>query len=288
MKQDSKNIALTLLIPAILALFIAKALWVFAELKFLPKRGVDVETKSSIKPLYYHYSLASKKLEPKVVTKAQSKPKPKPKPKPQEIKKFILTGIYNSKEKKLIALKYLNKNYVLQLGEELAKYKFIKLFPTYAIFSKDGQEFKLQLYKNGQKNSKAIAPAPSQTVAKPDKKATKNQIKREGDTTYIPKSLFNKYKNNFREIQKNIGVIPNMTNGKLDGFKITFVRKGSDFDKLGVKRGDIIKAVNGEPLDNMKVPMQLFSNLDSLTAATIIIQRGNETKELNYEIRSDN
>lgn len=291
MSQNSKKSTYTLLASIVAGLLIAKVLWVSLELSKLPKNGEDIESKSGLKSLYYHYSLASKKDLPKVIKKPTIHRvkinKPKPKPKPEKFNKFILTGIYDSSSKKIIALDYLGKNYVLSLGESIEGYKFTKLYPTYAIFTKNKKEYRLDLYKKQPKdvkkviNTSAVISSAVKEKAKPKKQA----IERAGDTTFIPKNLFNKYKSNIGAIRKNIGVAPYTSGGKLSGFKIQYVRRGSDFDKLGVKRGDIITAINGEPLDNFRVPIEFFNNLDSITAATLTIKRGNEIKELEYEVR---
>jgi len=289
MSQTSKKNSLNIVIATVLGLLLAKALWVGLEYIYLPKNGIDLPKDDGLKKLYYHYNLASKKDKPKPI-KSNTKPKTKvaTKPKPQEFKKFILKGLYNAKDRKVIIILYKAKSYALALNEELEGYKFIKLFPTYAIFKKDGKEYKLELYKKGnEKNSSSskasanIAPiSPNETSV-----SKKEEPIVEGDTTIIPKNLFNKYKGNISKIRQSIDAVPYMENGKLSGFKISFVKKGSDFSKLGLKRGDILTAVNGEPLDNFKVPLEFFNNADSLNAATITIKRGNEIKELEYEVR---
>ncbi len=286
MSQNSKKSALGIAIPVLGALFLAKALWVGLEIYKLPKTGAEPQTGSSLKPLYYRYSLATKKYKPKNVNKNKNRVKLKPKPKLQKIAKFILKGLYNSKEKKVIVVEYLGKTYVLSLGEKIENYTFSDLGATYAIFTKDGKEYRLDLFKNNDnknKQDKSETQNQRSSLAKSNKKS--NAIVNEGGTTYIPKNLFDKYRSNISAIQKNIGVVPNMENGKLNGFKIRYVRKGSDFDKLGVKRGDIITEINGEPLNNFKVPLEFFNNLDSISSATLTIKRGNEIKELEYEVR---
>ena len=287
MSQVSKNSRFGFVIPILAGLLLSKGAWVALETLKLPKKGVELEQSNSLKPLYYHYSLASKKEKPKVVVKnsGHKTHKPKSKPKPEKITKFILTGVFDSSDKKIIALEYLGKSYVLSLGESVEGYKFVKLFPEYAVFKKDGKEFRLDLFKKGTKDSKKPLHATITNSSKPANKEKNDTIERAGDTTFIPKNLFNKYRNDIGAIRKNIGVVPNMVNGKLNGFKINFVKRGSDFDKLGVKRGDIITAINGEPLNNFKVPLEFFNNLDSISAATLTIKRGNEIKELEYEVR---
>ncbi len=289
MSQNSNRKALGWAIALLLGLIVTKAFWVALENFKLPHRGVDNQRGDSLKPLYYHYKLAKKEIKEVKVSKGgksqKGKNRPKPKPKLQKITKFILKGIYNSKDKKVILVEYMGKSYALSLGEEIEGYKFSDLYPTYAVFTKDGKEYKLELFKEKKESQSSSSSKPNVLTTIPKTAAKSNKIEREGDTTYIPKALFNKYRTNINEIQKNIGVVPNMEGGKLNGFKISYVKKGSDFDKLGVKRGDIILSINGEPLNNFKVPIEFFNNLDSITAATITVKRGNEIKELEYEIR---
>ena len=283
MSQVSKKSPFGFVIPILAGLLLSKGAWVALESLKLPKKGVELEQTNTLKPLYYHYTLASKKDKPKVVVKNSHKPIVRAKPKPEKITKFILTGVFDSSDKKIIALEYMGKSYVIKLGESVEGYKFVKLYPEYAVFKKNGKEYRLDLFKNNSKESKKA----SASIITTDEVKTpkKNTIEQVGDTTYIPKNLFNKYRNDIGSIQKNIGVVPNMEGGKLNGFKIRYVKRGSDFDKLGVKRGDIITAINGEPLNNYRVPIEFFNNLDSINAATITIKRGNEIKELEYEVR---
>jgi len=287
MRQSSNKSKVTFLLPILLALLIAKATWVALEIYILPKSGIDQERQSSLKALYYHYSLASKKELPKIIIKHKKPSVVIAKPKPEKFTKFILRGLYKSKEKNVIIVEYLAKSYALVLNEEIEGYKFKKLYFTYAVFNKNGEEYMLYLHKKD-KNYKDKKQSKSVTVSKSviSKKEPKNKgIQNVGDTTYISKNILNKYQNNLQSIYRDIGIVPNTINGKLNGFKINFIKRGSDFDKLGVKKGDIITEVNGEALNNFKVPLQFFNNIDSIKSLAITVKRENEIKELEYEIR---
>jgi general secretion pathway protein C len=295
MSQNSKKKSLSIFVPLLAGAFIAKALWVGVDYKYLPKTGVEKEQKSTIKPLYYRYSLASKKDAPKpIVTKKPiiNKPVVK-KQKPLEVKKFTLKGvIYENPKKGIATLEYKGKSYILERGEELEGFKLFKFAPKAVIFIKDGNSYKVELFsKNAQAEKKPKAPSSniannSKPKEKPKaKKETNSDIKREGDTTIISKNLFDKYKSNIALIRKNIGVAPIMENNKLKGFRVRYIKKGSDFEKVGVKSGDVITAINGEEITDLSVPIRFFNNLDSITSATITIKRGNEEKELEYEVR---
>ena len=62
-----------------------------------------------------------------------------------------------------------------------------------------------------------------------------------GDHKIVDKSLIEHYAKNMDDIYKNIGIREIKKGNDLDGFSISFVRKGSPFEKLGVRRGDVIK-----------------------------------------------
>lgn len=47
--------------------------------------------------------------------------------------------------------------------------------------------------------------------------------------------------------------VPNFTEGKFSGYYLQQVKKGSFFDQLGLKAGDIVQTVSGAPIeDNQK------------------------------------
>jgi len=292
MKRDSKTNTLSFLIPILLAVFLAKAFWV-GVLFYLPKSSIEREQKADVEPLYYRYALASKKDVPKPIITRKKKIKKPPKvvkkPKNQEIKKFILKGIYYSKSQKIATVEYLGKTYVLEVGEEIKGFKLTKVKPEYVIFSKDDMQYKIEIFKDNSKTPPpAMATTPPKVTLPTQKKEEKKENKdiiQEGDTTIISKSVFNKYKGDINGLRKYIGGVPIIKNGRLRGFKISYIKKGSDFDKVGLKRGDIITAINGEEITDLSVPMRFINNLDSITAATITVKRGNEVKELEYEVR---
>jgi len=289
MSQNSKSGAYALLASIAIGALLAKAFWVYLEYKTLPKSGVEKEQKSAYKNLYYRYSLASKKDKPKIVNKPKKNiVKPKPKPKPQQIKNFVLKGIYIDNRQKFIVISYKNKTTFLNLGEELEGYKLTKILSKSAIFTRDNKDYELKLFKekkdkNISGNKKVNTTTVKKTTAK--KAVTKQDVVKEGDVTIISKSLFDKYRTNITALRKEINAVPVMEGKKLKGFRVSYIKKGSVFEKSGVKRGDIITAINGEEITDFSVPINFFNNLNSITSATLTIKRGNEIKELEYEVR---
>ncbi len=283
MKSSSKRSLLTLFVLLLSAFVFAKLLWVIIAYLWLPKQGVGVQKEASVKPLYYR---------PKLTPNLASKPKPVapkqptvivPKSKIADIK---VTGIYAAGSDTVVAIRYKGKSKVLAVGEEVGGFVLKGATSEYAVFEKDGKRYEVKLsgIKSGVAGSiSPAASASSSTVVKKEEHSY-GSIRDAGDRKIIDRSLVQHYMHNFREIGKNIGIVEARDGNKLKGFKVTFIRNNSDFAKLGLRRGDIITAVNGQPVDSYRAAMQIYKNAASADALTMTVQRGNEEVELEYEV----
>ena len=62
---------------------------------------------------------------------------------------------------------------------------------------------------------------------------------------------------------------------------------GSVYEKLGVRTGDVIRSVNGQPINNMDEVMKLYQQLggiDRVGSVAIEVTRGGRTESLQYNI----
>ena len=76
-----------------------------------------------------------------------------------------------------------------------------------------------------------------------------------------------------------------MKKGKnLQGFKVTFVRRNSPFAKLGIKRNDVIKSINGQAITSYAAALEVYKNIQDAANLSVVIVRGKEEMELEYEI----
>lgn len=73
--------------------------------------------------------------------------------------------------------------------------------------------------------------------------------------------------------------------GGIDGFRVTFIKPGSIFSKLGLSESDIIQEVNGQRIRGVTDALELFSQLRD--SSLIKVQIGREKKKivLTYLIR---
>jgi len=104
-------------------------------------------------------------------------------------------------------------------------------------------------------------------------------IKEKREKIAVKRDTFKEYKNNLSKVWQNIHIQKSK-----EGYKILFVRLGSIFDKIGLKRGDVILRVNNRDLLNDADAWDIYKNADSFREFEIVIKRNNKEKVLYYEI----
>ena len=163
----------------------------------------------------------------------------------------------------------------LNVGDSYKGFKLVELYDNYALFEKSNKKYKLELNKKVKFNY---------INASFDKKDDK--ILDKGDYKSIDKSLINSYIHNPRKIWSNISINEYRKNGKIIGFKVYNVKRGSDFEKIGLKAGDIIIKVNNIKLNSIKSAFDIYNKVKngSLSSINLIILRNNQEMELEYEI----
>jgi general secretion pathway protein C len=71
------------------------------------------------------------------------------------------------------------------------------------------------------------------------------------------------------------------------GFLVREIQPGSVYEKLGVRTGDVIRSVNGQPINNMEEVMKLYQQLGGINRVgnlAIEVTRGGRTESLQYNI----
>jgi len=274
-----KNILLVLVI-----LLAVKLVWLVVELTWLPSSGIDHKEKVGGKSLYYRVKLSPN--EAAVPTKVPDKPVQVA----GSIKDITLKAIYNASDMTVVTIEYKRKTKILGRGDVINGFTLVGGGSNYATFTKDAKTYRVDLIKSKRASASSGSIRPAGTShTKPPKKTTKAQkVKGEitdaGDHKLVDRSLLEHYAKNMDDIYKNIGITEVKEGDTLKGFKITFVRRGSPFAKLGVKRGDIIKSINGQKIDSYNAAFETYKNIGNVENLTLVIQRGKEEMELEYEI----
>jgi len=255
-----------------------KVLWLIVSMLFLPSTGVELQQSTKAKKLYYRVRLTNEK-------QGIAPVKPlAPTNKIGSMRGYKLLGLYNSKKTLVATIGKGIKTEVLSRGESTSNgFKLISAGSNFVIFKKNSKEFKLSLEntKNSKSNHSSSRNAPQTNNVQSQ---ASSKIVEEDGIKHIPKSLLTSYTKDMDKIWKDVGLSQYKKNGKADGFKVNFVKKGSDIEKLGLRRGDILKAVNAEPL-NLSSAMNFFNDINNLDNLTLTVERNGKSEDLEYEIQ---
>jgi len=283
MNTDSKRSTwIGRLLPLLVVLAAVKLGWVLVDVLFLPSTGVEAPHTQAGKTLFLPYRLASNE-----ALKHPVKSRPKASGR-NLIREMKLRGLYQDEQRSIAVISKGNKSYLVSPGERVLGYQLDAVETDAALLSKGGKQFRLELISPKKSASRSSPPARNKAAVPPASSpataSEKEKEEEEGPRT-ISRETLTRYTSDLDTIRKYIGFVPYKEKGSLRGFKVRYVRKGSDFEKLGLRRGDIITGINGEQILDLSVPMELMHNLETLEGLTLQIKRGDKELELEYEIR---
>jgi len=79
--------------------------------------------------------------------------------------------------------------------------------------------------------------------------------------------------------------LPHFVNGKTDGFSISEVAPGSVFDQLGLRNGDLVTSIDGQPVTNPMQAMGLMQSMKTASALDLTINRGGAPTTVHLDLR---
>ncbi|MBL7715324.1 MAG: hypothetical protein JNL01_07620 [Bdellovibrionales bacterium] len=79
--------------------------------------------------------------------------------------------------------------------------------------------------------------------------------------------------------------VPNIENGQPAGYKIFQIVPGSIYDQLGMKNGDTICGLNGDPVNDPTKALQLLSELKTAKNLDLCIKRDGRRMDVSYDIQ---
>jgi len=101
----------------------------------------------------------------------------------------------------------------------------------------------------------------------------------------IDRNKLNSQMRNFSTLLSQARVSPHFTNKKPDGFTISEIVKGSLYEEIGLKNGDVIKKVNGESVTGAEQAMRMYRELQSATFIDVEVERAGTLQQISYVIQ---
>jgi len=107
-----------------------------------------------------------------------------------------------------------------------------------------------------------------------------------GDNRYkIPKSTIDHSLGNMNQLLTQIRAMPNIQNGRTNGFSLSEIEPGSVFDEMGLQEGDVLQSVNGQNVTDPSQAMQMMSALRNVGSINIVVMRDGHPTTLTYQIQ---
>jgi type II secretion system protein C len=101
----------------------------------------------------------------------------------------------------------------------------------------------------------------------------------------VDRSFLEKQLGNVEQLATQIRASPKTADGQIIGFRLSAIRKGSVFDKLGIKNGDVVHTVNGQSLTSMETAMGAYGSLQNESGFNFEVTRRNQKMTIEYEVR---
>lgn len=87
-------------------------------------------------------------------------------------------------------------------------------------------------------------------------------------------------------IYKDARFGPHLVDGKIEGYKLYQVARSHIFYSLGARGGDIIKRVNGMPLNDTEKMLEIWGSVKSATKITVDLERSGKILTYEFLIRN--
>lgn len=100
----------------------------------------------------------------------------------------------------------------------------------------------------------------------------------------LSRSQVNSALENITDLVSQITVTPYNKDGQ-EGMKLSNIKANSIFRRMGLRNGDILTAVDGQPLTSVDQAYKLYEDLKSSDTASVQIIRRNKTRNYQYTIK---
>jgi len=89
---------------------------------------------------------------------------------------------------------------------------------------------------------------------------------------------------NVNQLMRQVRIRPHFTNGRADGLRLTGIRSGSIFSRMGLRSGDVLVGVDGERIQSVDDALKFYQSLKSGGSVKLQVKRGSREKTIDYQV----
>jgi general secretion pathway protein C len=149
-----------------------------------------------------------------------------------------------------------------------------------------GQEEILELQDSSKPMSGVAAAVRSVAVSQQPAAAAVTGVKMVSEDEYVvDRSEVDNALQNMSQLFTQIRAVPHFEGGESTGFRLFAIRRGSLFDKIGLKNGDIIRNINSQPMNDPTKALAMLEELRNVSDLTVQVTRNRQDKTLSYSVK---
>ncbi len=160
---------------------------------------------------------------------------------------------------------------VFKLWSEVYGYKLVRIDSSKVYLKTEEQVEILDMYAKDEKGKSKKTSKPSASTSKDSKNISRSELQQ-------------KVFNNMDNALKGLRAGPYRVGGKIEGYKLFRVRPSNILYTFGARSGDIVKRVNGHPVNSTEKLMQLWGSLKEDKKISVDIERGGKIKTFDFNI----
>jgi len=225
---------------------------------------------------------------PKIETKNILKPPPLPS---LDSIIEILGIVYFPNDNSFVIIRDKRKNTeeIYKVGDNIGQAKIVKIEVDRVFFEYDNKTICLNF-----ENKVEEGPFVSILKKEPEESSQKNpHIKLQTDLSQrVVVVDFNKTiasLENDRNLIEKVNILPNVNNGKIEGFRVFNLPENSIPYQYGLRNGDIIVRVNGVLIDSIATGFNVYNQIKNSDTDTVTVDiiRGGQPMSFTYKLNRD-
>ncbi len=199
---------------------------------------------------------------------------------------LIGTLVHSNPAKSIAAIEVKSKNLTgsYMTGAEVEGLAKIEKVERNKVFIRNNNSGAIEYIEMNKLGNKVIFDA---SKNKTSEKSSGEVLSLGSNQFQIKKADLLKYTNDLSSVLMQARAVPNRdpNTGEINGFRILDMQADSIYEKLGLQRMDIIKGVNGEPIDSIQKAMELYNTLKNGNQVKLQLDRGGKSETFTYDVK---
>jgi len=111
-------------------------------------------------------------------------------------------------------------------------------------------------------------------------------VKKISESEYqVNRDLLDKVLADTNLLARSARIVPNIVDGKPNGFKLYAIRPNSVYASIGLQNGDAVQSINGYDMSSPDKALEVYTKLRRANHLSVAITRRGQTQTLDYTIR---